>query len=69
MTIRATLGDIHITLLPKQAPLAAESSIIDAQRGCFKGTTLHRVIPKFVVRTGGTLGDGAGGRKDLGERV
>jgi peptidylprolyl isomerase domain and WD repeat-containing protein 1 len=60
-TIHTTLGDIHMTLFPSQAPKAVENFVGHARSSYFEGVIFHRVIPKFMIQTGDPLGDGTGG--------
>jgi cyclophilin family peptidyl-prolyl cis-trans isomerase len=50
-----------IELLAEEAPMTAESFVALARRGFFDGTTIHRVVPDFVVQAGDPRGDGTGG--------
>ena len=48
-------------LLPREAPMTVESFVALARKGFFDGTTIHRVVPDFVVQAGDPRGDGTGG--------
>jgi peptidylprolyl isomerase domain and WD repeat-containing protein 1 len=59
--IRTTLGDIHITLYPEQAPLAVENFAVHSKNGYYCNVLFHRIIKGFMIQTGDPLGDGTGG--------
>ncbi|KIM28414.1 hypothetical protein M408DRAFT_8792 [Serendipita vermifera MAFF 305830] len=65
-TVHTTLGDIHLTLFPDQAPKAVENFVGHARSGYFEGVIFHRVIAKFMIQTGDPLGDGTGGESIWG---
>jgi cyclophilin family peptidyl-prolyl cis-trans isomerase len=48
-------------LLPTEAPLTVDNFVRLAQRGYFRGITIHRVVPNFVIQDGDPRGDGNGG--------
>jgi cyclophilin family peptidyl-prolyl cis-trans isomerase len=54
-------GTIHIELGMLDAPLTVENFVQLARGGFFNGSSLHRVVPNFVVQTGDPRGDGEGG--------
>lgn len=54
-------GWFMIELLPEEAPLTVDNFIQLARRRYFNGTTIHRVVPNFVIQDGDPRGDGNGG--------
>lgn len=60
-TVATSRGVFTVELLPEAAPATVESFISLARRGFFDGTTIHRVVPDFVVQAGDPRGDGTGG--------
>lgn len=50
---KTTLGDIHIELNPKKAPLTAQNFLEYVTAGFYDGLIFHRVIPGFVIQGGG----------------
>lgn len=54
-------GSFTIELLPEDAPLTVDNFVQLAKRGYFKGITVHRVVPNFVIQDGDPRGDGNGG--------
>ena len=54
-------GEIRVTLLPSDAPLAVANFVNLAQRGYYDGLTFHRVIADFMVQGGDPTGTGTGG--------
>lgn len=60
-TVETTQGSFEIELLAEDAPMTVESFVALARRGFFDGTTIHRVVPDFVVQAGDPRGDGTGG--------
>ena len=54
-------GQFTIELLPDDAPLTVDNFVQLAKRGYFKGITVHRVVPNFVIQDGDPRGDGNGG--------
>jgi cyclophilin family peptidyl-prolyl cis-trans isomerase len=54
-------GSFTIRLLPDDAPLNVDNFVQLAQRGFFRGITVHRVVPNFVIQDGDPRGDGNGG--------
>ncbi|MFN2510432.1 MAG: peptidylprolyl isomerase [Pyrinomonadaceae bacterium] len=59
--VSTTKGSFTIELLPDDAPLTVDNFVQLAKRGYFKGITVHRVVPNFVVQDGDPRGDGNGG--------
>jgi cyclophilin family peptidyl-prolyl cis-trans isomerase len=60
-TVETTRGRFELELLPREAPTTVESFVALARKGFFDGTTIHRVVPDFVVQAGDPRGDGTGG--------
>ncbi len=60
-TISTTRGSFEAELLSRDAPMTVESFAALARKGFFDGTTIHRVVPDFVVQAGDPQGDGTGG--------
>jgi cyclophilin family peptidyl-prolyl cis-trans isomerase/HEAT repeat protein len=54
-------GSFTFELLPGDAPLTVDNFVELANRGYFKGATIHRVVPNFVIQDGDPRGDGNGG--------
>jgi len=52
-------GTIRIRLFPEYAPKAVENFIGLSEEGFYNGSLFHRVIPNFMIQSGGTDG-GAG---------
>ena len=59
--VTTSKGSFTIELLPSDAPLTVDNFIRLAQRGYFRGITIHRVVPNFVIQDGDPRGDGNGG--------
>ena len=60
-TVETTRGRFEIELLPDEAPMTVDGFAALARKGFFDGTTIHRVVPDFVVQAGDPRGDGTGG--------
>ena len=54
-------GSFTIELLPSEAPLTVDNFVQLAQRNYFRGFTIHRVVPNFVIQDGDPRGHGNGG--------
>jgi cyclophilin family peptidyl-prolyl cis-trans isomerase/HEAT repeat protein len=54
-------GSVQLELAVLDAPLNVDSFITLARKGYYNGTTIHRVVPNFVVQDGDPRGDGEGG--------
>jgi cyclophilin family peptidyl-prolyl cis-trans isomerase/HEAT repeat protein len=54
-------GSFTIELLPNDATLNVDNFVRLAERGYFRGITIHRVVPNFVIQDGDPRGDGNGG--------
>jgi cyclophilin family peptidyl-prolyl cis-trans isomerase/HEAT repeat protein len=59
--VTTTKGSFTIQLLPEEAPLTVDNFIKLAERNYFRGITVHRVVPNFVIQDGDPRGDGNGG--------
>ena len=59
--VTTSRGSFTIELLPSEAPLTVDNFVQLAQRNYFRGITIHRVVPNFVIQDGDPRGDGNGG--------
>ncbi|HEV2836610.1 MAG TPA: peptidylprolyl isomerase [Pyrinomonadaceae bacterium] len=59
--VTTSKGSFTIELLPSEAPLTVDNFIELAQTNYFRGITIHRVVPNFVIQDGDPRGDGNGG--------
>ena len=57
-TIETTYGTIKVKLYDAKAPITVQNFKSYAQSGFYDGTVFHRVIPNFMVQTGGFLPNG-----------
>jgi cyclophilin family peptidyl-prolyl cis-trans isomerase len=60
-TVDTNCGRFEITLDARRAPLTAGSFKYLADHRFFDGTTIHRIVPKFVIQGGDPKGTGNGG--------
>ncbi len=60
-TMKTTLGDIVIQLLPKEAPITVNNFVFLARQGYYDGIKFHRVVRNFVIQAGDPTGTGSGG--------
>ena len=51
--IKTTEGDFTIRLYADKAPITVENFLAYVDSGFYEGTIFHRVIPKFMIQTGG----------------
>ncbi len=51
--ISTNLGDIKVELNGKKAPVTVDNFLAYAREGFYDGVIFHRVIPRFMVQTGG----------------
>lgn len=51
--IKTNFGDVVVELFPDQAPVSVKNFIAYAENGFYDGVIFHRVIPGFMVQTGG----------------
>ena len=61
LVFETNCGNFTITLDQKLAPHATGSLVSLAQRGFFKDTFFHRIVPGFVIQGGDPTGTGLGG--------
>jgi cyclophilin family peptidyl-prolyl cis-trans isomerase/HEAT repeat protein len=59
--IRTERGDITLALLAADAPLVVEAFIALAEKGYYRESRFHRVVPNFVAQDGDPRGNGSGG--------
>ncbi|MBK5290307.1 MAG: peptidylprolyl isomerase [Acidobacteriia bacterium] len=52
------LGDIDVTLLPRQAPLTVANFLRYVDRGAYDKSFFHRSVPGFIIQGGGFKLDG-----------
>ena len=60
-TIKTSLGEITIELLPQDAPKTVNNFVFLAREGFYDNVKFHRIIKGFMVQTGDPQGTGAGG--------
>ena len=51
--VKTTHGDFTLRLYADKAPITVENFLGYVDSGFYKGTIFHRVIPKFMIQTGG----------------
>lgn len=51
--IQTTMGDIYLELYPKKSPIAVENFLKYVDRHFYDGLIFHRVLPRFMIQTGG----------------
>jgi peptidyl-prolyl cis-trans isomerase A (cyclophilin A) len=56
--LKTTLGDITIELYPEKAPITVDNFLKYVNDGYYDGVVFHRVIPDFMIQTGGFTVDG-----------
>ena len=61
IVMQTNKGDFTITLLPKEAPLAANNFLFLVQHHFYNGIKFHRIIKSFMIQGGDPQGDGTGG--------
>ena len=61
LRVETSCGAFTITLDPEASPKAAASVAALAESGFYDGTTIHRVVPGFVIQGGDPTGTGGGG--------
>jgi cyclophilin family peptidyl-prolyl cis-trans isomerase len=59
--VETSCGSFEITLDAKRAPKTAASFASMAKRKLYNGTTIHRIVPDFVIQGGDPTGTGTGG--------
>jgi peptidyl-prolyl cis-trans isomerase B (cyclophilin B) len=57
VTIKTSVGDIHLELDGEKAPITVENFVAIAKSGYYDGTIFHRVINGFMVQGGGLNAD------------
>jgi peptidyl-prolyl cis-trans isomerase B (cyclophilin B) len=57
VTIKTSMGDIHLELDGEKAPITVENFKTIAKSGYYDGTIFHRVINGFMVQGGGLNAD------------
>jgi cyclophilin family peptidyl-prolyl cis-trans isomerase len=57
-------GKILIRLFPNVAPLTVSNFKMLVGGAFYKGLTMHRIVPDFVIQGGDPKGDGTGGAED-----
>ena len=60
-TVVTSKGTFTIEFLPEEAPLTVDNFVQLARKGYFRGQTIPRVVPNFVVQAGDPRGDQNGG--------
>ena len=55
--LTTTLGSFTIELYTEKAPITVENFLAYADAGFYDGTIFHRVIPRFMIQTGGLTKD------------
>jgi peptidyl-prolyl cis-trans isomerase A (cyclophilin A) len=53
VTLNTSLGNIHVTLLPNDAPASVASFLSYVAQGTYDGSFFHRSVPGFVIQGGG----------------
>ncbi len=61
VNIETIRSDITIELFPEIAPFTVISFLKLSEKGFYRGTTFHRIVPNFVIQGGDPRGDGWGG--------
>ena len=51
--LETDMGDIRIELRPDKAPVTVENFLTYVKEGFYDGLIFHRVVPNFVIQTGG----------------
>ena len=64
--VKTNMGEMHIRLLPDEAPKAVENFSTHAKDGYYDGLIFHRVINHFMIQGGDPLGTGTGGESIWG---
>jgi peptidyl-prolyl cis-trans isomerase A (cyclophilin A) len=53
VVLSTTMGDITIELTPEESPITVENFLGYVESCFYDGTIFHRVIPRFMIQTGG----------------
>jgi cyclophilin family peptidyl-prolyl cis-trans isomerase len=61
LTLQTDVGELHLSLDPRLAPVAVTRFLDLASAGYYDGMVVHRVVPAFVDQFGAPHGDGFGG--------
>ncbi|XP_003740883.1 peptidylprolyl isomerase domain and WD repeat-containing protein 1 [Galendromus occidentalis] len=64
--IHTSVGDIHVSLFPRECPKAVENFVVHSRNGYYNGHIFHRVIKGFMIQTGDPTGVGSGGESIWG---
>lgn len=59
--IQTERGTITVELLGADAPMVVDAFVTLANKGYYRDTRFHRVVPNFVAQDGDPRGDGTGG--------
>ena len=59
--VKTSCGSFEIALDVAASPKTTASFVNLVQEDTYDGTTLHRIVPDFVIQGGDPLGDGTGG--------
>ncbi len=59
--MQTDVGNITLSLDPKEAPKTVNNFVFLAEKGFYNGTIFHRVIPGFMMQGGDQTGTGQGG--------
>lgn len=51
--LKTNAGDIEVELNADKAPISTKNFLTYVDRGAYKGTIFHRVIPNFMIQGGG----------------
>ena len=51
--MRTTHGDVTLRLFAEKAPVTVKNFLAYVDSGFYSGTIFHRVIPRFMIQTGG----------------
>ena len=54
---KTNMGDLHIELYPKEAPITVKNFLEYVGNGFYNGTVFHRTIPNFMIQGGGFTSD------------
>ncbi len=57
ITLKTSLGNITIELMPEKAPITCANFIDYCKSGYYNGTIFHRVIKNFMIQGGGLTKD------------
>ncbi len=61
IVMHTNMGDLTITLLPKEAPIAANNFLFLCQQHFYDNVVFHRVVAGFMIQGGDPTGTGTGG--------